>query len=882
MPAHPAPESAGLWSPQPPIAHDRAGPDGHARRVGGARRRDDHADRRRGPGRRRPGPVRLGLLRLLPRQPARDRRRRRDDRPRVADPAVPARARPVLASACSSAGSRRRCRSSSSDACSRASARARSRRSPTSRSGGRCRSGCGPRCSRRCRRRGSCPACSGRSSPAVVAEAFHWRLVFLGLLPLIAIAAVMAGARDRGDPGSSTAERRARRRGRHPAAPAARAHPDDRRGADDRRPDRRRACGRACRSSSSGSRSRCPRSARLTPPGTLRAARGLPAAVLLRGILTFAFFCADAYVALALEDWRGTSAIEAGIALTAATLSLDLGRVDPGPADRADRAAAARPDWASSWSASGSSRSAAVLSPSGPDLIGIATWAVAGLGMGFSYSPLSLTVLRAGVARDPGRVDRRAPAVGRARDGARDRRRRGADRDRPPRGRGGLGRPGGDVRGRRRRRRDRVRRCRDDCRAAVTPRRRPTRCRSKRLETRRRAGVRGVTGQPRRRDALDWALDRAACSPAVRFGARGRSSGRVPRPMSAEELRARIREIPDFPKPGILFYDITTLLKDPAAYKEAIDLMIEPYQGESIDVVVGMESRGFIFSSPMAYQLGAGLVPVRKLGKLPAETITVEYALEYGSNTLEIHRDAIQAGQKVLIVDDLLATGGTVKGTIELVERLKGEVVGPGVPRRAGLPQGPRPPRRPARHERHQVLNGEPPRDAIDRAHAMAEPTASDAAEPGTRRRSRPRRPTAGRRPGARRRRGSRSAAVLPPVRGRDRDDRGDRRRGGPGAPADVGRARRRASSTRSGSTTTPRPRGRRRDRRRRPTPGRSSGRRSGWSGATIRFVDQRSLPRAVVEHAASTAAEVDLGDPERDRCSAGRPPARRRRSAWP
>ena len=146
--------------------------------------------------------------------------------------------------------------------------------------------------------------------------------------------------------------------------------------------------------------------------------------------------------------------------------------------------------------------------------------------------------------------------------------------------------------------------------------------------------------------------------------------------MSAEELREKIREIPDFPKPGILFYDITTLLKDPVSYKEAIDLMLEPYKDEQIGVVVGMESRGFIFSAPMAYQLGAGLVPVRKLGKLPAETITVEYALEYGSNTLEIHRDSIQPGEKVLIVDDLLATGGTVKGTIELVERLKGEVVG--------------------------------------------------------------------------------------------------------------------------------------------------------------------------------------------------------------
>jgi adenine phosphoribosyltransferase len=146
--------------------------------------------------------------------------------------------------------------------------------------------------------------------------------------------------------------------------------------------------------------------------------------------------------------------------------------------------------------------------------------------------------------------------------------------------------------------------------------------------------------------------------------------------MSAETLRGKIREIPDFPKPGILFYDITTLLKDPAAYHEAIDLMVEPYKDDRIDIVVGMESRGFIFSAPMAYELGTGLVPVRKLGKLPAETLTVEYALEYGSNTLEIHRDAIEPGQRVLIVDDLLATGGTVGGTIELVERLKGHVVG--------------------------------------------------------------------------------------------------------------------------------------------------------------------------------------------------------------
>ncbi len=145
---------------------------------------------------------------------------------------------------------------------------------------------------------------------------------------------------------------------------------------------------------------------------------------------------------------------------------------------------------------------------------------------------------------------------------------------------------------------------------------------------------------------------------------------------SADDLRKLIREVPDFPKPGILFYDITTLLKDPAAFKEVIDRMVEQVRGTAIDIVVGMESRGFIFSAPLAYQLGAGFVPVRKLGKLPAETIEVEYALEYGTATLEIHRDAIQPGQRVLIVDDLLATGGTVMGTIELVQRLGGEVAG--------------------------------------------------------------------------------------------------------------------------------------------------------------------------------------------------------------
>jgi len=146
--------------------------------------------------------------------------------------------------------------------------------------------------------------------------------------------------------------------------------------------------------------------------------------------------------------------------------------------------------------------------------------------------------------------------------------------------------------------------------------------------------------------------------------------------MQAEELRARIREVPDFPKPGILFYDITTLLKDGSSFRMAIDLMLEPFLETPVDLVVGMESRGFIFSAPMAYRLGVGLVPVRKLGKLPHETLSVEYALEYGSNTLEIHRDAITEGQRVLIVDDLLATGGTVRGTVDLVRRLGGEIVG--------------------------------------------------------------------------------------------------------------------------------------------------------------------------------------------------------------
>jgi adenine phosphoribosyltransferase len=144
----------------------------------------------------------------------------------------------------------------------------------------------------------------------------------------------------------------------------------------------------------------------------------------------------------------------------------------------------------------------------------------------------------------------------------------------------------------------------------------------------------------------------------------------------AAELAGVIRNIPDFPIPGILFRDITTLLQDAGAFHKAVDAMIEPFRGCNVDVVAGVESRGFIFATPVAYALNAGFVPVRKLGRLPGESIRVEYALEYGTNTLEMHRDAIKPGERVLLVDDLLATGGTAVAAIDLVRRLGGEVVG--------------------------------------------------------------------------------------------------------------------------------------------------------------------------------------------------------------
>jgi len=141
-------------------------------------------------------------------------------------------------------------------------------------------------------------------------------------------------------------------------------------------------------------------------------------------------------------------------------------------------------------------------------------------------------------------------------------------------------------------------------------------------------------------------------------------------------LRAKIRDIKNFPTEGILFKDITTLLKDGPAFRYVIDAIASRYQQERVDLVVGIESRGFIFGGALAHQLKAGFVPVRKLGKLPGKTIEVEYELEYGRDALAVHEDAIKAGQRVLAVDDLLATGGTMAATLRLIRQLGGSVVG--------------------------------------------------------------------------------------------------------------------------------------------------------------------------------------------------------------
>lgn len=143
-----------------------------------------------------------------------------------------------------------------------------------------------------------------------------------------------------------------------------------------------------------------------------------------------------------------------------------------------------------------------------------------------------------------------------------------------------------------------------------------------------------------------------------------------------EHLKTEIREIPDWPKKGILFYDVTTLLKQGPCLREVVDELIVPYRDQQIDLVAGIEARGFIFAPTVAYALKAGFVPVRKPGKLPAATHRVTYELEYGTDSLEIHQDAIQPGQRILIVDDLIATGGTAKAVAEMVEIMGGQVVG--------------------------------------------------------------------------------------------------------------------------------------------------------------------------------------------------------------
>ncbi len=143
-----------------------------------------------------------------------------------------------------------------------------------------------------------------------------------------------------------------------------------------------------------------------------------------------------------------------------------------------------------------------------------------------------------------------------------------------------------------------------------------------------------------------------------------------------EDLKTLIRHVPDYPKPGILFYDITTLLKDGPGFRRAVEAVADPFRDSNIDVVVGIESRGFIFGAAVADRLGAGFVPVRKPGKLPSETVSQSYELEYGVDSIEMHHDAVQPGERVLIVDDLIATGGTANATVGLVKQSRAEVVG--------------------------------------------------------------------------------------------------------------------------------------------------------------------------------------------------------------
>lgn len=149
-------------------------------------------------------------------------------------------------------------------------------------------------------------------------------------------------------------------------------------------------------------------------------------------------------------------------------------------------------------------------------------------------------------------------------------------------------------------------------------------------------------------------------------------------PQNCDDLKKLIREVPDFPKPGILFYDITTLLKDRLGFARLIDALTEHYINDQIDLVLGIEARGFIFGPALAYRLNAGFVPVRKPKKLPAEVLQWKYDLEYGQDTLEVHKDAIRPGQRVIICDDLLATGGTAKATADMTRQLGGDICGMG------------------------------------------------------------------------------------------------------------------------------------------------------------------------------------------------------------
>jgi adenine phosphoribosyltransferase len=163
---------------------------------------------------------------------------------------------------------------------------------------------------------------------------------------------------------------------------------------------------------------------------------------------------------------------------------------------------------------------------------------------------------------------------------------------------------------------------------------------------------------------------------SIHFKCEELSPGMAAKLVDCDALKKLIREVPDFPKKGILFYDITTLLKDRLGFARLIDALSANYIGKEIDLVLGMEARGFIFGPALAYRLNAGFVPVRKPGKLPAETVKISYELEYGSNALELHKDAIQPGQRILIVDDLLATGGTAVATADLASRLGAKIAG--------------------------------------------------------------------------------------------------------------------------------------------------------------------------------------------------------------